>query len=213
MSLDENFKDSWKEILVIIIAAIILGLSFSFPGFKNPLLLITLFFIIISINIIAKKIIAYYYEASIKTKFWRWYQYWFTRRSHFKKPIPMLWLPVVVSLAFNGVIQWLGILEFDIQAKTERVSKRHGLYRFSQLVEYHVAVIATTGIAINLIVAVISYIIGFQTFAQLNIYYAFWSIIPLSGLDGYKILAGSKILWTTLLIITGLLLVGSLIIA
>jgi len=212
MSLDENFKDSWKEILVIIIAAIILGLSFSFPGFKNPLLLITLFFIIISINIIAKKIIAYYYEASIKTKFWRWYQYWFTRRSHFKKPIPMLWLPVVVSLAFNGVIQWLGILEFDIQAKTERVSKRHGLYRFSQMAEYHIAIIAATGLIINLIIAIISYITGFTTFAQFNIYYAFFSTIPLSSLDGNKILFGSKVLWTILFIITLVLLAGSFII-
>lgn len=212
MSLDNQFKDSWKEILVIIIAAIILGLSFSFPGFNNPLLLITLFFIIISINIIAKKIIAYYYEASIKTKFWRWYQYWFTRKSHFKKPIPMLWLPVVISLAFNGVIQWLGILEFDIQAKTERVSKRHGLYRFSQMAEYHIAIIAATGLVINLITAIISYIAGFTTFAQFNIYYAFFSTIPLSSLDGNKILFGSKVLWTILFIITLVLLAGSFII-
>ncbi len=213
MSLDSIFKEQWKEILIIIVAAVILGLSFSY--LSKPLIfpLITSFFILISLNTIAKKIMAYYYETDLKIRFWKWSQFWFTEYAHFKKPMPMLWLPPLVSLISQGAWQWLAILEFDIQPKTERVSKRHGLYRFSQLVEYHVAVIATTGIAINLIVAVISYIIGFQTFAQLNIYYAFWSIIPLSGLDGYKILAGSKILWTTLLIITGLLLVGSLIIA
>ena len=212
MNLNSNFKNSWKEILIIIIAAAVLGVSFSFPGFSNILMLITFFFIIISINIIAKKIAAYYYEANIKTKFWSWYQYWFTKRAHFKKPIPMLWLPIVVSLAFNGVIQWLGILEFDITPKTERVAKRHGLYRFSQIVEYHIAIIAATGLIINLLTAVIAYIAGFTTFAQLNIYYAFFSIIPISSLDGNKILFGSKYLWVVLFIITLILTAGSLVI-
>ena len=212
MSLDNIFKDSWKEILVIIIAAAILSLSFSFPGFKNIPMLITSFFILICINIIAKKITAYYYEAKIKTKFWRVYQYWFSKRAHFKKPLPMLWLPILFSIAFNGAIQWLGILEFDVEAKTERVSKRHGLYRFSQMAEYHIAIIAATGIILNLIVAIISYVLNFTTFAQLNIYYTFWSIIPISSLDGSKILFGSKPLWVILFIITFILTAGCLVI-
>ena len=105
-----------------------------------------------------------------------------------------------------------GILEFDITPKTERAAKRHGLYRFTQMAEYHVAIIAATGLIINLIAAVISYIAGFTTFAQFNIYYAFFSIIPISSLDGTKILFGSKILWTILFVITLILLAGSFII-
>ena len=213
MALDDIFEDSWKEILVIIIAAAILGVSFSFPGFKNIITLISLFFIVICINVIAKKIIAYYYEASIKTKFWRLYQFWFTKKSHFRNPIPMFWFPFLVSVAFNGAIQWLGILEFDIEAKTERVSKRHGLYRFSQMAEYHIAIIAATGLILNLLVAAIAYVLNFTTFAQLNIYYAFWSIIPISSLDGSKILFGSKPLWTVLFIITIILAAVCLVIA
>ncbi len=213
MSLDDIFKDSWKEIITIIIASAILGVSFSFPGFKNILLLITLFFIIICINIIAKKIVAYYYEASIKTRFWKLYQFWFTEKSHFRKPLPMLWIPLIISLAFNGAIQWLGILEFDIQAKTERVSRRHGLYRFSQMAEYHIAIIAATGLIVNILAAIIAYFLNFTAFAQLNIYYAFWSIIPISSLDGSKILFGSKTLWTILFIITLILTAGCLVIA
>ena len=212
MSLNETFKNSWKEILVIIIASIILGASFSYLNYSEILITITSFFILISINIIAKKIMAYYYEANIQTRFWKWYQHGFSKKAHFKKPIPMLWLPILVSLISRAAFQWMGILEFDITPKTERVSKRHGLYRFTEMVEFHIAIIAATGIIINILLAIIAYIAGLTTFAQLNIYYAFWSIIPISSLDGSKILFGSKVLWTILFIITFLLTAGCLII-
>ena len=212
MALDYFFKEGWKEVLIIIIAAAILGTSFSFPGFSNILSIITFMFLIISINVIAKKIVAYSYEANAKTRFWRWYQYGFQKKAHFKNPIPMLWLPLLVSAIFSGALQWFGILEFDITPKTERVSRRHGLYRFSEMAEWHVAIIAASGLVINIIAAVIAYLAGFTLFAQLNIYYAFWSIIPLSSLDGSKILFGSRILWTILFLISLVLLAGSIII-
>ncbi len=200
-----------KELPIIFIASIILGLTVSYPfsSLKEIPAIVTaiiFFLIILSLNITTKKVVAYYLEADIKTKFWSWYQFWYTKRGHFKNPLPMLWLPPLLSLVSKGYVLWLGILEFDIKAKTERVSKRHGLYRFSDVTEWHISSIAALGIITNLVLAVIGYFIGLEFFAKLNIWFAFWSIIPISGLDGSKILAGSKILWFIMLVIISIFL-------
>ena len=206
----KQIKELSKEVLTILVASIILGLVVAFPSSSLIIYSVISFLIIIALNITAKKILAYYFEADIKTKFWTLYQFWFTKRAHFKKPVPMLWLPLVLSFISRGMIWWLGILEFDVKAKTERVSRRHGLYRFSEITEWHIALIATIGIAVNLTLAIIGYISGFETFAKLNIYFATWSIIPLSSLDGSKIFFGSKPLWFTMLTIIAIFLGYSL---
>jgi len=199
-------KEQVAEIIIILAAAIILGVTVSFPSLSSALSSIIYFAVIISANITAKKFISYYLEAKVTTRFWSWYQYGFTKRAHFKNPIPMLWLPPLLSFVSKGYFLWLAILEFDIKAKSERVSKRHGLYRFSEITNWHIASIASWGIALNLILAIIGYFAGFEFFAKLNIWYAFWSIIPISGLDGSKILAGSRALWFALLVIIAIFL-------
>jgi hypothetical protein len=159
------------------------------------------------VNVIAKKVIAYTLESDVKTKFWEIYNYGFRRGEHFRKPLPMLWLPFLFSFVTKGIFSWMPILECDITPRVERVSKRHGLYRFSEMTEWHVALISVAGITANLILAVILYILmatinpGFEQFARLNIFYATWCLLPLSSLDGTKIFMGSKILWFTTLII------------
>jgi len=208
-------KEIAKEIIIIILAAIILGFTVSFSLFLDLsitsfmlLIVVISFIVIISLNIIAKKLLAYYFEANVKTRFWSWYQYWFSKGSHFKKPVPMLWLPLVLSIITKGLFWWLAVLEFDVEARVERVSRRHGLYRFTEMTDWHIALIATAGIITNLVLAVIGYMLGsigyasgFELFARLNIYFAAWSIIPLSNLDGSKVFFGSKILWFTMLVI------------
>ncbi len=210
-------KESIKEIITIIIAAIVLALAVSFPN-STILLTTSIFFIvIIAVNVVVKKIIAYSLEANVTIKFWSWYQYGWRKDSHFKSPVPMFWLPVVLSFITRGFFYWLSILEFDITPRTERVSKKHGLYRFSEITDWHTASIACFGISANLILAILGYIFAsfypsLELFARLNIYYAFWSIIPLSSMDGNKILFGSKLLWFIFAVITTLALVWSLII-
>ena len=108
---------------------------------------------------------------------------------------------------------WLAILDYDITPRTERVSRRHGLYRFSEMTEWHIALIVAAGLAANLVLAAAGYFAGFETFAKLNIYFALWSLIPISSLDGSKILFGSRILWITLLIILAIFLSYGLVIA
>jgi len=50
--------------------------------------------------------------------------------------------------------------------------------------------------------AVGAYFLGFEFFAKLSIYYAAWSLVPFSNLDGAKVFFGSKGLWIVMAIIT-----------
>lgn len=201
-----EWKDLGKEAIIILVAAIILALSVTFLKIDQVFGIFVAFAVLITGNILIKKAIGYYLETDVTTRFWSWYQYGFRKDQHFKKPLPMAWWPLALSLITKGYLWWLAILEFDVKGRTERVSRRHGLYRFSEVTEWHMAIIAIFGIATNLIMAVIGYIAGFETFASLNIYYAFWSTIPLSSLDGNKILFGSKILWFITFIICAIFL-------
>lgn len=207
-----DFKEIGTEALIIILAAIILAISIAFKDLSIIYAATISFLIIIGANVLIKKIIGYTLEINVKTKFWSWYQYGFRKDAHFKKPIPMVWLPLLLSLLTKGFFQWLAILEFDVTPKTERVAKRHGLYRFTQLTEWHIAWIATWGIIFNFVLAIIGYIAGFELFARLSIYFIAWSIIPLSGLDGAKIFFSSRGLWMTLFTIIAIILGWGLII-
>ena len=210
-------NDILKEIVIVFIASIILAFTIAYSNFSLIAYAITFFVVIIGLNVIVKKIVAYNFESDVKINFWSVYRYGFRKDSHFKKHIPMLWLPLLLSFITRSLFWWLAILEFDVAPRTERVSRRHGLYRFTEMTEWHIAVIAAFGIAANLLLAIIGYFIAGwipygEVFVKLNIYFAFWSIIPLSNLDGSKILFGSKVLWFTMLIITAIFLGWSLVI-
>ena len=203
-------KENIKEILIIILASIILALT---VAFRDRTLFCTAaisFIILLTINILTKKSIGYYLETKIKTRFWSIYHYWFRKDTHFKKPLPMLWLPLILTLFTKGFFLWMGILEFDVEAKTERVSRRHGLYRFTQVTEWHMAWIAVWAIVANFIAAIIGYVAGFELFAKLSIYFIAWSTIPIPGLDGSKIFFSSRILWTIVFTIAMITLIWAL---
>ncbi|MBC8435100.1 hypothetical protein H8D91_01215 [archaeon] len=186
-----------KEILTIILAALVLAIVVSFPNMKNLPYPFYSFLIIISLAGLLKKTYAYYLEADTKIKFWSMYQYGFKRKSHFKRPVPMVWVPLILAPIH---LWWFGILETEIVARTERVSKRHGLYRFSEMTDWHIALINSLGIITTLFLAIIGYLINQELFSNLAIYYTFWSILPIGGLDGTKIFFGSRYLWTILAI-------------
>jgi len=86
-------------------------------------------------------------------------------------------------------------LIFEVKPKVYRAAKRYGLYKFSEMTEYHIGLIAASGIAVNILLGIIGYLINFPLFAKLNIYYALFNLIPISELDGNKIFFGSFVLW------------------
>lgn len=208
--MEMDWKEVGKEALLILFAAVVLTATFALynSSFTNKyLFLLLLFFIlVILVNVIVKKIIAYSFESNIKVKLWEVYQYWFTSKAHFNRPLPMIWFPPVLAFLTKGIVGWMPVLEFDITPRVERVTRRHGLYRFSEMTEWHVAVISGMGIFANLVFAILAYILtvwvpGLEMLAKLNIYYACWSLLPISSLDGSKILFGSKLVWFALGII------------
>ena len=199
-------KRALKEALVILLASIVLALSIAFKNTTLTLVAFVSFLIIITVNVFAKKVVGYYFETNVKTRFWSMYHFGLRKASHFKGSVPMVWLPLLLSLLTKGVLWWLAILEFDVEVKPERASRRHGLYRFTEVTEWHMAWIAIWGIIANVVVAIGGYILGFELFAKLGIYYAAWSLVPFSSLDGSKIFFGNKILWILMVIITVILL-------
>jgi len=193
-----------KEILIIIISIIVLGfiiaLSKDLEDFSTNLLYGFLFvFIILLVNILAKKLIAYYLDSEIEIKLWEIQRFGYRAHWKFKKPIPAgVIFPIIFAVISTGYIKWLATLVFDVKASVHRAARRYGIYSFSEITEYHMALIAGAGIIMNLIVAVIAYLLGYEEFTRLSIYFVFFNMLPISDLDGNKIFFGSLIFWSFL---------------
>ena len=191
---------SKKEAGAIILIAVVLAASISFlSSWQNFLNVLVAVFVLLLLNIVAKKISAYYAEAEIEIRPWSMERYGFKRQQYFSKPIPIgVFLPIIAAVVSLGNFIWMASLVFDVKPKTYRAVKRHGLYSFSEMTESHIGTIAAVGVFVNLIAAVIAYFLGFPTFAKLSIFFAFYSIIPFSDLDGSKIFFGNIVLWSFL---------------
>jgi len=189
-----------KEIASIAVITLILAFTISLVKSLELFLYVLLsVFLILMLNIIAKKVASFYLDSEIEIKLWEIKRYGFKAHKYFKKPFPAgAFLPVIVTAFSFGYLTWMAPLVFDVKAKIYRAAKRHGLYSFSEMTEYHIALIAAAGILANLGFAVVGYFIGFNGFAKLNIYYAFFNMLPVSSLDGNKIFFGSLVLWSFL---------------
>ncbi len=163
--------------------------------------------IILFSNTLSKKITAFLLDSEIEHKILQWQRYWIYEKSYFKNPLPAgMLFPFLFSLLSQGYFLVLTFLEFEVSPLLSRVRKSAGgFYRYSELTEYHIGLIAGVGIIVNLVLAAISYFIPyppFQLFGKLSIYFAFWNLLPLGKLDGTKIFFGSRIFWSILAIIT-----------
>lgn len=196
-----------KEIVYIFVITIILAFALTFiRSIETFIYTFISIFLIILANIAAKKVSAYYLDSEIEVKIWEMQRFGFKPSSYLKKPFPMgAFLPLIFAGLTYGYLIWMACFVFEVKAKIYRAAKRYGLYSFSEMTEYHIGLIAASGIIINLLLSVIGYLIGFSEFAELNIYYAFFNMIPFSDLDGNKIFFGSMILWSFL---ASLVLVG-----
>ena len=195
-----------KEALTVV--AVVLLISFTInllAGAKEFLFIFLSVFLVIGMNIAIKKVLAYHLDSEIEIKLWQIKQFGFKPEQHFKHPFPAgAFFPIIskiILFPFKSFV-WMASLVFDIKPKTYRAAKRHGLYSFSEVTEYQIGIIAAGGIATNLILAVLGYFLGFTTFAQLNIYYAFFNMLPISELDGNKIFFGNFVLWSFLASLT-----------
>lgn len=197
-----------KEIYAIISAIIVISLAISFLEVSILPRIVLSVFIILLVNILAKKIVSFYLDSEIEIRPWEVSRYGFRRHRYFKKPIAAgMILPIALAIISLGNLFWMASLVFEVKPKKYRAAKHHGLYSFSEMTESHIGLIAASGVMANLTFAIIAYMIGFSEFARLSIYYAFFSILPFSDLDGNKIFFGSRnlILWSFL---AALVLIG-----
>ena len=190
-----------KEILVILIITLILSISISLvDGFKVFHYTLLAVFIVLMLNIAAKKIASFYLDSEIEIKLWELKKHRFKQNSS-KNSFPAgAIFPVVSKILFFPLrnFVWMASLIFDVKPKNYRAAKRHGLYSFSEMTEEHIGLIAASGIAVNLVSAVLGYVLGFTNFAQISMYYAFFNMLPFSDLDGNKIFFGNLVLWSFL---------------
>lgn len=196
-----------REISSLVIIIFILAITISFLRSIGVFLYVLLaVFLTIVINIFAKKIMSFYFDSQIEVKLWEIKRYGFHPGSYFKKAFPAgIFFPIIISAISFGNLFWMASLVFDVKPKIYRAAKRHGLYSYSEMTEEHIGLIAAAGVFANIVFAVIGYLMGFSEFARLNIYFAFFNILPLADLDGNKIFFGSLILWSFL---AALILIG-----
>ncbi len=193
-----------REIRVFIASTVVLAALIGlFNGISTFLYTLLAVFLVLTINVIAKKMMAFYLESEIEMDFWNMERWGFKPQYRFKKPFPAwIFFPIIFAAISLGKFVWMSIMVFDVKPRIYRAAKRHGLYSFSEMTEYHIGLIAAAGVVANLVFAVAGYLIGFSEFARLNLYLAFFSILPFSDLDGNKIFFGSIIMWSFLAAVT-----------
>ncbi len=195
-----------KEIGIILIVSVFLAFAITLAKTTNYFLYALLgVFIALLANALAKKVAGYFFESDIEIKLWEFKRYGYTKKQKFKRSFPAgLIIPLlskIVLWPLNGFV-WMASLVFDVKPKPWRVAKRHGYYSFSEMTEDHIGYIAAFGVIINLILAIAGYFIGFPLFSKINIWLAFFNMIPISDLDGNKIFFGNLALWNVLAILT-----------
>ena len=195
-----NLKEISFIVLVSIVLAFTITLITSLNSFFSFLLVV---FLVILINVIAKKITAFFLESKIEMKLWEVSRYWFKPSWRFNKPAPAgIIMPLLVTFLTVGRVYWLAALVFDVKVKASRAAKKWGTYAFSEMTEGHIGIIAGASILVTLFGAMVGYLLGFEAFARISIFYAFFNMLPISDLDGNKIFFGSIVFWSFLAILT-----------
>ena len=206
-----NKKEIFIISLIIVIFAFSINISLSLiENWKTFFWSVIAVAIVVLGNVFAKKIMAYNLDSEIEMQVWETGKNPLFLHKRKTSSFPMgAFLPIIskiILFPFKNFI-WMASLVFDVRPRIYRGAKRHGLYTFSEITEYHIGLIAASGIAINLLFSLFGYLLGFSLFSRLSMYYAFFNMIPLSELDGNKIFFGSRILWSFL---ASLILIGML---
>src|SRR3989344_5656708 len=200
----------------IFLAIIVLLFTFNYlqfisrtPDYASIFLSLIGIVLVAFTSIVAKKITAYYYEITIEHKSWNFQRFGLRREAYLKTPIPIgIILAFIIPIISFGKLIWMAVLEFDAEGTSARASKRHGLFSFTEITDIHLGLIAASGVIACLALSILAYLVNFPEIARVGIYYAAFSLIPFSNLDGTKIFFASKraLLWIILASITAIFL-------
>lgn len=200
-----------QEIIHITIAIIVLAIVIGFIplielNFARFAIGILFALIIISTNIFAKKLVAMKLDADIEHEIWAWSRYGFKPGWHLKNAIPA---GVIIPLFFTaftfGAVKMMTLLTYETSALKRRAAKKFGTYSFTEMTDFHNALIGAAGIFATLLISFVSYWIpGLEGLPQAAAFYAFWNIIPFFKFDGAQIYFGSRVIWTALALIAAI---------
>jgi len=194
------------EVIHLIIAILLFAFVINFlEGNFLPALIAA--FIIIAVNVAAKKLMAFRLDSEVTHKIWHLQRWGYYERSYFKKPIPLgIILPfLLVWISYPiGFLKVLTFIQSDIKPTPLRVTRRRGSIRqrYSAMTEWHLSLIAGMGILATAILGILAYLFNLPLLAGFSAYYSIWNLLPISQIDGCKIFFGSKIFWIFLTIIS-----------
>lgn len=197
-----------QEILHIIAAILVLAAISGFQYAVNSNWLEVLNFLIFSavliiIVVFSKKAMARALDADVEHEIWQVSRYGFTPGWHLEKPVPAgIIFPIFFSIFSLGFFKVPALLTYETRALKRRAAKRFGYYSFTEMTDWHTAIIGAAGILAALVISAIMYFYGLENFAVLATLYAFFNMIPISKLDGTQIFFGSKVLWSVLAVLT-----------
>ena len=185
---------------VIIVFKDLLASNFSTIGLS--LIAATL---ILTTNIGAKMIAARSFDANVEHKIWMWERFGFKPGWRTDKPIPLgIILSLVITIFTAGWVKFSTLMTYDTSAHKGSTKKIAG-YAFTEMTDWHTAMIGAAGICATLTLAFVTYWLpSIHVIAQAAAFYAFFNMIPFSKLDGAQIFSGSQVLWTALAIISAL---------
>ena len=161
-------------------------------------------FVLIFVSISAKKIVANWLDSDVEHEIWQWSRFGFKPNRHLKKRVPLgIVLPLFLSLFSIGTLKLMTILTYETRALKRRAAKRFGHYSFTEMTDWHNALVGAAGIISILFLSFIVYWVPqLEELSKIAAFYAFSNLIPFSKLDGSQIFLGSRVLWATLAIIT-----------
>ncbi len=150
------------------------------------------------------KFVANEFGCDAEFRLWTMDRYGFERKHYLRKTMPT-WILVPLFLVFIswGYIKWLGLLVFDIGHST-RVAKGRD---YTEMTEWELALIAFYGLLTNVALAIISKFLGWDAFSSLNIWFVFFNLLPISELNGTKILHGSIMLWIFSIVLVSIMII------
>ncbi len=192
-------------ILAIVTLAVIIGfteiISLNTLGFGKIVMVCAM---VILVNVLSKKLIASRLDADVEHEVWKMQRYGLKEGDYLKNSLPVgVILPIFVTVITLGTVNLATILTYETRALKRRASKRFGPFSFTEMTDYHNALVGGAGIISALTLAFISYWIpGAGILGKVATIYAFSNMIPISKLDGAQIFFGSRVLWATLSVIT-----------
>jgi len=200
----------WADVLIaVLLLFIVAGLPSIVTGELFFMLQIFVAsFIIVILPVLMRKAFAYSLDASAQHKIWHFYRFGIYPKQHFNKPLPF-GIIVPLFFAFLGMLANFSIMVFtfltyETRALKHRAAKRFGHYSYTEVTDWHNALIGASAIVTLLVISLIGYLGDFEVLAKLAAYYAFWNIIPFSDLDGTQIYFGNRPLYYVLAITTAI---------